>query len=45
MLAGISEFPGILSRAPQTGHSGEQPSTEAYFGAGDHAGRAELILG
>lgn len=43
--AGVPEFPRVVPRAPQTGHSGEQPSAEAYFGAGDHAGRANPVLG
>lgn len=45
VLAGVPELSRVVPWAPQTGHGGEQPSTEAYTGPGDHAGRAEPILG
>lgn len=45
VLAGVPELPGVIPGAPQTGHGGEQHSTEAYFRVGDHAGCAEPFLG
>lgn len=45
MFAGVPELSGILPRASQEGHGGEQPASEACSGAGGHAGGAEPVLG
>lgn len=45
VFAGVPELSGVIPRASQKGHGGEQPASEACAGAGSHAGRAEPVLG